>query len=136
MGKRGPQPRGKLSVIPSAKSALPAPKWLGVWGKRAWKQLCSARTFGPADRLHLEAYCHAYQEFHEAREQWETTGKAYEVPAGNGGMRENPVIGIMNGHKKQLKELGSKLGLFGSQTKENAPQPKSKRAGLMFDGGK
>jgi P27 family predicted phage terminase small subunit len=122
MGKRGPTPSGKLSVIQTPKTPPKPPKWLGKWGSKAWKDLCAAREFGPADMLHLEAYCHAYQEFHESREKWEEGGKLYEVPAGNGGMRENPLIGIMNGHKKQLKDLGSKLGLFGKQVKDETPK--------------
>lgn len=123
MGKRGPAPKGKLSSIPSKKdSSVPrAPSWLGRWGREAWKTVCESHSFDPDARQLLEMYCHAYQEFHESREQWEQEGRKRTVPAGNGGERLNPLLDDMKTNKKQMKDLGTKLGLFDGASKADAP---------------
>lgn len=134
MGLRGPEPSGKLSVVETKRRVAPkAPSWLGPWGREAWKSAWKNRSFDDEQQQLLELYCHTYQEFHEAREQWESEGSVRSVPAGNGGERLNPLVEDMRASKKQCKDLGSKLGFFDRTAKEEAPAaaPSKRR---MFGG--
>lgn len=141
MGKRGPTPANKLTVLdrPLAKRLAP-PQGLTPRARALWNTIVSSlppEHFKSTDVPLLTAYVEAADLAKKAEGQIRKLGLI--VAGGNGGPKANPAVAIKTAQAGIMASLATKLGLCrsarrGADKDAQETQPKPKRAGLMFQG--
>lgn len=140
MGKRGPKPAGKLTVLDKTiQKRISPPPGLSKRARSLWKSVVEsvpADHFKQADIPLLVAYVEAADLAKKAEAQIRKLGLI--VSGGNGGPKANPAIAIKTAQAGIMASLATKLGLCRSarrkSDKNSNETPKPKRSGLMFQG--
>ena len=104
--KRRGEPRPKVKA-PSC------PSWLGVSGKRLWRELTprllKIGLVSELDRTLLAALCHSYEMFRQARTTVLAEGLTTTTDKGN--IVQHPAVGAMNTAWGQMVKAAAEFGL-------------------------
>ena len=144
MGARGTKPGGATpSVVTIQTKRWPNPQpGMSEPARTAWKRIVKAYPydhFKPQHYDQLRAFCEASAMHKKAVKALRKEGEV--ITQANGVMKENPWVGIMDKMAGRMQGLAVKLGITKNATINSkggatgeAPKPKSKRAGLIFNG--
>lgn len=155
MGKRGPSPAGKLTVLPTAQVARPnPPHGLTARARNLWRNIVSSLPpdhFRAGDLPLLREYCEAADRAKQAEELIRSLGilvacETQKVKGEDGQVqivvtkwKANPAIAIKTAAAGTMISLAVRLRICnssksGGRSKDEPAKPASKRDGLMFGG--
>ena len=140
MGKSGPKPAGKLSVVEKTELRKPNPlQGMTDPARTIWKRIVSVYApdyFKPQHYDLLRAYCEMSAQFKKAVKMVDEQGATLETKSG---FRRNPWCAERDHCGQAMATLATKLNLAKNSTAvsrskdaEGIRQPKSKREGLLF----
>ena len=146
MGKRGPRPKGAENIrvldAPTERRPNPLPGMTQP-ARAIWKRIVNQYVpdhFRPQHYDQLRAYCESAAIYKAMVKDLSTEGFTIENPK-TGIVKENPKVGTMDKMAGRMQGLAVKLGITKNATintrePDNGQEqkPKSKRAGLMFNG--
>lgn len=146
MGKRGPKPGGKLSVVAQKTPKRPGPP-VGMTKRARGRWLVIVKDyavdhFKAGDIPLLRAYCEAEAMHFLACEKCEGEEAVITVETQNGPVpRENPWFKIMEKTAATMASLGTKLRICansrisGKQAAKETPEAETPRGRKMFGAG-
>lgn len=144
MGTRGPKPdKPKLTILNPVKKRYPNPApGMTANARTTWHRIVKAYPpghFKPQHYDQLRAYCEAAALHRKAILGIKTDGEVI-TNVKTGVIKESPWIGIMDKMAGRMQGLAVKLGITKNATivsrgeSGESTKPKSKRAGLIYNG--
>ncbi len=141
MGKSGPKPAGRLTVVEPSELKRPNPlPGMSDAARTIWKRIVNVYApdyFKPQHYDQLRAYCEAAAQHKEAVKMVRDQGVM--VTQDNGVIKRNPWALERDACAQTMANLGTKLSINKNATAvsrfkdaEGLRQPKSKREGLLF----